>query len=574
MHCLKNGVLTPTDPGIIEISTSYLILHKNDRVTVSAKLYLSNGTLSSSQPSFIWSSDNLDVASCTNGAVIPNAKGTAIITVTDGSHGFAFLNVSVVDDDVAIPANEPVSIKFNPIVSIIEDNKNTTINYTLLNAKGQPVSGTPIFQINENNSGITINNSTITTGSKTGLFTLSAKLNNNLLNGNLTVLVYDSSGNNNLDTSWHIVGWGLTKFPIVFNYSNKTAEPVIITYYELNYSQPGTFARARQTSPELLDISNQEIISSNGSGMLRSTQLNGGATIIAHFAGSTRQWYVANLFDLTGSWGGTSNGKSYNCCFYPKGSEVAYMTSRGIVGDAFMVGLFTENGYDFAPDRLYKIDYSLDACLAENISLSPYFIQTYKENGKNVNNYLSALNMMGGCTDLSSYAYYQVNLTSFNTLELNGGGRRFTLNRGSGDCSMPMPDTIQYIVIDGDSSVLSSNYLLDYFERNGDTCSLQLFDETEIGFGLAYLSTDGKLGSNRTLREFLTDGVWTGLSYSNCMVVFDFLGFPDVWFESKNNGTILYNNGIIKINGLFDKLNDSGDVIGTAQVRAKLKVNY
>lgn len=583
-----------TQPGIIQTSTPYVILHKNNQVTTSAKLYNSDGMLFSTQPTFIWSSDNADIASCNNGIISANNIGSATISVTDGSHGFAFINVSVVDDTTNIASNQPVSIVFNPIIQYISKNQTRSFTYTLLNGAGQTISGTPVFNIVGNNSGISVSGNTIQSSATEGLFTIEASINNQRLAGNLNIVVADTT-RTTTDTSWYLVGWTIAKAPVAFNYSNKTSSPVRITVYELNYSMPGIFPRVRQTSPESIDISNPEIITDNGSGLLRSTQQHGGTTITAHYGNINYSWNAVNYFDLTGSWGGTSNGKSYNFCFLPKQPDVLYIDHLRMYES---VNHYDGSTYAYLWGKIYKTQYAVDACANEYLG-GGTLPSLYTRDGKG-SEYLGGF-WSTSCDNIS----YIASITSFNTIELNYNNQKFTITRGIGNCTATTNDS-QYAKIDGvyhnllllpsndtsDYSLFSPTssepyYIYEMVSENGtiDGSTGNIYNGYVYHIEFYYKSSNRSFGttSRNTLYYdpyYITDPL-LNLNSTNCLILFIYASVINgnetgYYYTSTNNGTCKYENGYLHFTGIFDKTADgiAQPYLGTTNLDVRIKFQY
>jgi len=409
--------IPPSQPGIIQVSASQIQLHLNNSVIISAELYYSNGLLFSAQPAFVWGSNNATVATVSAGTIQANALGNATISVTDGSHGLAYINVQVIADTISI-LTELANIAFNPPIVVVEVNQTATFNYSTTNLQGQVASGSLSFRAMGNASGITISGSSISAANKTGVFIVKAFINNVPLAGSLYIQINDPAAYNPSDTGWIVSEVELVSFPGVFFSFNKESDPVRMTVFERRNCPPGTFdpgglcGRIRQTSPELLIIHHPEVISGSSSGTLIS-KTYGSTNIKAQYKDFTVSWDAGVAFPFTSTWSATYQGHTYNFCILQEKSGIIYNQSTAVCGT----------------DQSGSINYVHDLCgFPQNVELlarneivwsdTKYSIDTCS-GGLGVDSYdLNFLNHgiisdNDGQPDFSSYPGFRIN--PFNT---------------------------------------------------------------------------------------------------------------------------------------------------------------
>ncbi len=307
---IKLTPIPPTSSGKIHSSTNYLKLHIGNTGSVSAKLYNSDGTLVSLQPGFTWSVDNNSALTVSNGNVTATNLGEALINVGDQSHGSGYIQVSVVPDTVAIPSG-PANIVFEPYVLSLKPGSPLDIPaYIITDFKGISVSATPTFEVQEQNSGITISGKTIT-ASKQGIFHLLAKHNDNSLYGNLILAVNSSELKDYIITSFQSYS-----FPSIFNSPDLTADPIKISVFEFGRKNNIFFLDAYETSPDQIAVDYPSVMIADGNGSLKS--LAPGYTsiqLVYKTAFITGIGSVVRIKTI-GNWGAKgSDGTSYNFCF-------------------------------------------------------------------------------------------------------------------------------------------------------------------------------------------------------------------------------------------------------------------
>lgn len=313
----------PSAPGIIQLSSSELVLHINNTANVSVVLYNSNGTLYNPQPGFSWNNDTAQVVSLssTSGSSITLTAvetGTATIGVTDGTHGFAYLQVTVVADTTQIPLNI-LYVTFSPPVITIAKNASGSFSYNVINLSGQSTGVTPTFIVTGSGGGISISGTTITAGSSTGLYTVIPVNGQDTLEGQLQVLVYDNQSTAT-DTTWQITNindYTAEKRPFDFYNINEAAAPVIIqvTGYTTG-KDPNIFVF--KTSPTSIEIDHPGVITVQN-GLITSVR-PGWTGITYYYKNASFNDYIYVQVNFNGDW----EGNGINICMGGQYTGVFY----------------------------------------------------------------------------------------------------------------------------------------------------------------------------------------------------------------------------------------------------------
>lgn len=294
-HTETPAYVAPSQPGIIVLSqTSYTLYadtgsgSHNYQVTLSAKLYNSNGQLDPVQPTFSFESNNTEVATVDNTGSIKGLKvGTSAIAVTDNVHGVTNAIVSVLPYDSVLFLSA-LSIVFSaPVIELpVGTSQNAT--YQLFDGTGNVVS-TPVILSADNATGITISGNSIQ-ASASGIYTITAfNASQQQLSGALIVHAYvphTGSGGWHWDPSVDgkkiITRIGMNVIPKRFLRPGLTAKAMIVNVYEEDYTIPPSpthlFPQLHiyEASPDAINFGNDVLTLSNG----RVKSNKGGETAI------------------------------------------------------------------------------------------------------------------------------------------------------------------------------------------------------------------------------------------------------------------------------------------------------
>ncbi len=319
--------IAPTQPGILNISQKSLVLHVTNVATINARIYNSDGTIQVSQPGFIWTSDNSTVASVSGGVITANSIGNALITVTDGSHGLEYVNVSVVAIATTIQTNK-YFINFTPPVLSLQTGTSGLFNYTVTTADGKSVAITPAFSSSAL-SGISISGKAVHAGNTTGLFNVIAVNGIDTLIGTLQILVSNASSPV-ADTTWKISK--LISFPINFSNINLVSLPVRIEVTEIIHRKTMKDSIIKfQTSPDQIIINYPSVISLNSSGMMTSVA-PGITDGKLKYKNTEINFYSCVHFKIDGSSWGNGN---LNICYPDLGEWIGYFNPLYAMPDPY-----------------------------------------------------------------------------------------------------------------------------------------------------------------------------------------------------------------------------------------------
>ena len=341
--------ITPSAPGYIQVSAQQLSLHIGASVQVKAILYNSDGSLSQSQPVFVWQSNNTSVANVSNGMVQTTGTGYALISVTDGTHGIEYVNVSVLADTTTLATG--ANITFNPPFLTLATNQSANFTFSVTDFQGNNLSATPQFQLSSTGSGLNINGSTISAGTSSGFYTLTATLNNSQIYGSLYINVGSAPSNSqSSDTAWQGTGFRIVHAPAIFSGFNQVADPVIISVFEMRWLNGLAEGRCIQTSPQEIDIDYPSVITANTSGQLVSVT-SGSAKLTLKYNGASGSLNCFVLYDFNSNWSGQYQGKTLNIClsnpsfikYNDPGVEGYYNYPAWQKGD-YLIGSCSSNG--------------------------------------------------------------------------------------------------------------------------------------------------------------------------------------------------------------------------------------
>ncbi|HXH19302.1 MAG TPA: hypothetical protein VNJ07_09485 [Chitinophagales bacterium] len=505
--------IAPTEPGILQVSASQIIIHQSESVTVTCKLFNSDGSLAVNQPVFQWSSNQIEAATVNAGVIVAQGIGNALISVTDGSHGFAYVNVNVVADSINIPAGA-ANITFDPPVITLLKNQSANFDYTLSDLSGNTIAGTPDFQVSPSGSGISFSGSIMNAGNQTGSFKVDASVNGDSLNGSLFLDVLDTGYNYVLDTNWRVTRIELVNYPKIFWKYDKVAIPLRISIFESRMTQSWQILRkVYQTSPDAIIIDHPEVISVNGDGQLIS-QVPGSTKITVTYQELSWWWNAFVAFDFTGNWGGERDGHQFNFCLTTKPDEINY--GRG--GTSWFS--FLEQ---FAQQNWLTCDLLIDTCKRTNLqNYSDYFdiIENtgQLEQGANITEF--SFQYPNNCINYPGGASGNVLYGDKDHMRLIWGSSLtdyVLLTRGTGDCSSSVLTLEQALVGGGGKrwypNACIRNDIIDvsWFQFNSDH-TLIAFDGTDI-YNSTWVIADSLGQNNWIFFDDELDGLGNHVSY-------------------------------------------------------------
>lgn len=320
------AVITASQPGYISVSASALIINKNATGTITVKLFDSNGNLINPQPSFQFASSNNAAASVDgNGTVTGLSEGVSNISVTDGTHGFAFATVTVVSDTIVV-TTDPVSIDFATGLLNLNVGASANFNYNLLDASGNVMGGVATLTASPS-GGITISGNTITANQMGVYYITATNSNNDTISGALMVVVNDPNAPSNInscsgtDADWEVLGVRMLNVPW-FAKAGLTAEAlrVEVTRRKLCGNHD---IEVIQRSPDAITLGLPGVVNLSSDGRLQSVKagistvvatvggvnsLTGGSMVMPHIEGS----YI-----YSGSLGGNLTSATINLGFSP-----------------------------------------------------------------------------------------------------------------------------------------------------------------------------------------------------------------------------------------------------------------
>ncbi len=324
--CKKDGAATQNDvtpafiaatnPGLIAMSISSLTIKQGSTASVSATLFNSNGDLASPQPTFVFTSNNTDAVTVSGSTLTGVSVGVSTLSVTDGSHGFAYCQVTVVDDTTTIPT-APANIRFSQGLINLNVSNNTTFTYTLLDASGNTVGGTATISVNPS-TGVSISGNTIT-ASKMGVYTVTATDGSgNPLSGTLTVVVNDPDAPSNIttctgtDADWEVLSVKILNCPW-FSKAGLTADPLRVEVTRRKKCDSHEI-QVIQRSPESITVGFPGVVNLTDDGKLKSVKA-GVSTIVAKVGGVASlagvgmvMPHVEGNYIYSGSLGGSLSG--------------------------------------------------------------------------------------------------------------------------------------------------------------------------------------------------------------------------------------------------------------------------
>ena len=296
------ATIAPTQPGMLVVSQNTLVLHVNASATVTAKIYNSDGTPAATQPAFTWTVNNSQIASVANGTITALSTGFATVAVTDGTHGYDYVQVNVVADSVTI-SQQVACVTFNPPFISLKAGATANFSYTVTNLQGQLVSATPLFS---SSSPITVSTSSVQAGNTTGYFNIIAVNGTDTLHGVLPVLVYNGQVNTP-DTTYTISK--LITYPQGFNKNGLVADPVRIEITQTIQNGSNISIQKFQTSPDAIGIAYPSIVTVNSNGCI--TSVGPGTTpVILTYKNQQVTCESSTTFDGAGTW---SNGTVTVC---------------------------------------------------------------------------------------------------------------------------------------------------------------------------------------------------------------------------------------------------------------------
>lgn len=306
--------IAPSQPGILQVSQSSITINVGQSATVSAAVYNSDGTAQTNQPTFFWDTDSSNVATVSNGQVTGVAEGSAIISVTDGSHGIMYVGVNVVSPSTTIPSS-PTDIVFTPPVLVLAKQQSGSISYSIRNQSGQTTAASPTFIAS---SGITVTGNTVQAGNTAGNYTVMAISGTDTLRGALQVIVYDPQSTSH-DTVVKI--FNLINFPINFTKNNLVSNPFRIGVVKTYMNSNGTLSVEQfQTSPTDVTIYNTNVVTINAAGNFTSVGPGTSRVSFRYESESVNYAYIYVAFDLEGKW----SGGDYQICSGGNNAHIFY----------------------------------------------------------------------------------------------------------------------------------------------------------------------------------------------------------------------------------------------------------
>lgn len=304
----------PPQPGYLKFDISSLTLNKGTNKLILPVLHNSDNSIANPQPSFLWHSDNDNIATVINGQITTIDTGFTSISVTDGIHGVLNINLKVVPENSNI-SSDPSQIVFNTVAGIMGNNAiallpNSTrnISYTIFDVQGNIVNATPVFYTTSSVP-FSINGDAISSSSILGIWDVKAKIGSKLLSGNLKVIVFQSDTNKYINP---IRG----TFPEYFYKPDlASAIPLVITYNKVWYSYiDGFHWYVEVVSPDQIISNFPDVISSNAAGYIIS-KAAGRTRLTIKYKEDTLSYFARVGPLLLGNWGGTTPDYVFNFCF-------------------------------------------------------------------------------------------------------------------------------------------------------------------------------------------------------------------------------------------------------------------
>jgi len=309
--------IPPSTPGVIQTSMGFLTLKKGSSKNITATLYESDGTKNMVQPTFVWSSSDPSVASTNSGIILALEIGSTLVKVTDGSHGFAFINVEVVADTSTISI-DAAQIVFEPPVLLLNTSQTKSFTYKIYDKAGNITGGSPLFTASTG-SDLVVSGTSVTGGSKQGIFNIQASLNGMMI-GNLQALVSLSTGSPK-DTLYSVV---YKAIPYHFSRPDVSSNPIIAEVTKFVVPGLNAFVEKYQTSPDQITV-DANVLNMSGNGGLKAVN-SGKAKVDLHYKTSEVFSYTSYvLFDLAGCWGGIVNGIQCNITFNKPTFDIWYL---------------------------------------------------------------------------------------------------------------------------------------------------------------------------------------------------------------------------------------------------------
>jgi len=470
------GLVTVPDPtGTIQTSAQVLKLHIKDTAVVTAKLYNKDGTLAASQPTFTWVSKTTAIATASKGKIVATGLGTTYVAVSDTLNDTAYISVTVVADSITIPST-PVNISFNPVSLSLKTNSQQAIPaYVITDYKGKTLTVTPTFMPSDATA-VTISGGNIKTGAKTGLFQLTASVNNVKLNGGLYVYVYNGNASTKPDTSYTA---SVHYAPGAFTLYNVEADAVALNITRTiipAHAAGATYwiwTTGYTAAPDSIKVGNPNIVGLSKNGRLLGKH-TGSTDVTAWYNGASCTFKVYVAFDFTGSWKGVDKNKNnYSICFQSILPTVIYIDGQ------MNYQLDNTFGNGTAKFQAYP-----DVKLHQTAVSYPDTIW-----------HANALTKIGVCAAITVYTGHQLDPPIFQCY-WNGDAKSFlAVSDKTGNvvfnsvslCADSLED-----VLDGDSSrtwITSSEGLYDYKLRDIDEYAV--FNKTGNTV-IEYYNSDGK----------------------------------------------------------------------------------
>lgn len=415
----------PPQPGTLNLNIHSLVLHPGDNATVSATLYNDTGGVVFGS-SFLWQSQNNNIATVSGGLITANNIGSTYVMVTDGTHGFSYVNVSVVSTSSVI-SNAPTQIVYGiwPGFMGLRHNMTRTIGYTLYDASGNVVTGvTPTF-VAPTNSGLLISGNSITAPNFDGFWDVSAIIGGDTLSNKLKTMVFNSS-----DTITRI--HAEPNCPYFFPYYNVSAAALNVEIVKTWWNPITGFAmKIFTTSPTKILIDLPSVAILNSAGLITSVG-PGNTKVTIQYQDAIDVGYIFVDYDFTGNWGGiASNGDSYNFCFDRENPDVFYRYNiasfeTGFWEGGYLLGLYNSGSYKIIKGGTL-------------VSVSPYNASIYTFPGFD---YPNTSMSMTHSVDNWFCQFYTSGVTGGtflwqtdkNKMKFIDGSNTIVLQRGAGNC--------------------------------------------------------------------------------------------------------------------------------------------
>lgn len=324
------GFIAPTEPGSLVVSPLALVLEPGNEVAASVTLHLGDGT-SSSPASLVWSSEAASVASVNaTGLIRAETPGVTRVAVTDGSHGFAWISVSVTSDAAEVPAGAVSADLGSPAIALLVGEE-TPLSAVLKDASGQVVPGA--VELVPSVAGVIEVVDEVVRALAPGVVELEAFQGTTPLSGGVTVTVSDpaelgiapgSTPAQGACDDWVVKSCGFVSQPLRFTRPGVSAELRVAVTRVRNCDGA---VMVQQQSPDEVTIYGDEVIDVGGSGQL-AAKAPGIAAIFARVEGvecNPCKWGVVVQPDLRGTWDvSCDNGDKGSLEFQTINADVLY----------------------------------------------------------------------------------------------------------------------------------------------------------------------------------------------------------------------------------------------------------